>query len=98
MKHGTQTKLAKAAEITIAQVHHYLNGRKNASVPVADRLAALTGSDIRVWLQGGSVEARRAALDAWSERTERKPSEAQEMEEFLRFWKFWKSSQDKEQS
>jgi plasmid maintenance system antidote protein VapI len=42
-----------------------LKGRRNASAPVADRLAALTGTDIRVWLQGGAAEDRRAALKAY---------------------------------
>ena len=74
MKYGTQAKLARAAEISIAQVHHYLKGRKNASAPIADRLAALTGTDIRIWLLGGSAEARKAALEDWKPVEETLPS------------------------
>jgi plasmid maintenance system antidote protein VapI len=67
MTYGTKSKLAKSANIKPQVFSDYMAGRSGASAPVADRLAALTGTDIRVWLQGGSVEARRAAVEAWAE-------------------------------
>ena len=70
MKYGTQTQLARSADITPGQLHHYLKGNKNASALVADRLAALTETDIRIWLIGGSPDARLAALEAWAAKRE----------------------------
>jgi hypothetical protein len=34
-------------------------GRKIARAPIADRLASLTGADIRLWFQDGSPEDRQ---------------------------------------
>jgi len=76
MAHGSKTKLAKLVGITYMNLWLYLAGRRNASAPIADRLATLTGTDIRVWLQGGSPEARQAAVEAWAaaqESATRKP-------------------------
>jgi plasmid maintenance system antidote protein VapI len=71
MKRGTTASAARAVSITIQFLDACVKGRKNASAPVADRLAALTKTDIRVWLQGGSAEDRVAALKAWSSFKER---------------------------
>lgn len=62
---GTQTRLAHLAGISPQCLNDYLNARKNASAPVADRLAAITRSNIRIWLLGGDVQARREAVTAW---------------------------------
>jgi plasmid maintenance system antidote protein VapI len=75
MKHGTQSRLAQEADVSPKLLNKYLKGAKNASAPIADRLAALTGTDIRVWLQEGSVEARRAAMEAWARESSLSPLE-----------------------
>ncbi|MDR2368884.1 MAG: helix-turn-helix domain-containing protein [Deltaproteobacteria bacterium] len=63
---ATQTYLASLAQITPGLLSHYLTGRRNASAPVADKLACLTGTDIRVWLRGGMPEDRQAAFAKWA--------------------------------
>lgn len=68
MKNGTQSKIARQAQITRQMMTNYLAGRKSASAPIADRLAALTATDIRLWLRGGDIPSRRAAVEAWGER------------------------------
>ena len=68
--HGV--KMAALAGASGTFVSELLSGRKNASAPIADRLAAITNTDIRIWLRGGDPAARRAAADAWSERVARK--------------------------
>ena len=65
MTRGTQHKLAAQAGIAPGFLSFLKAGERNASAPIADRLADLTGTDIRVWLKGGSPEARRAAVEAW---------------------------------
>lgn len=78
MKNGKQSHIATEAQITRQMVSNYLNGRKNASAPIADRLAAITDTDIRVWLKGGDVTQRRAAVAAWAETPGPKPKAALE--------------------
>lgn len=63
MKHGTQTKLAGLVGIKPQTLHDYLSGRSGASALVADQLAYLTGTNIRLWLQGGDPAERRAAVE-----------------------------------
>ena len=67
MKNATQAQIASAAQITRQMVNNYLAGRKNASAPIADRLASLTGTDIRVWLKGGNPVERQAAVQSLGE-------------------------------
>ena len=65
MKHGTQAHIARVAQISPQLLNHYLSGRKNAASLIADRLAALTGTDIRVWLKGGNLTKRHEAVAKW---------------------------------
>ena len=67
---GTQAMLARRARLSPQMLVDLLKGRRNASAPIADRLAVLTGTDIRVWLMGGDPDARRDALKAWAARRE----------------------------
>jgi plasmid maintenance system antidote protein VapI len=67
MTYGTKSKIARLANIKPQVFGDYLAGRSGASAPIADRLAAMTGTDIRVWLKGGSPADRRAAVEAWAE-------------------------------
>ena len=68
MKRQSLSRIAREFHFNPMIFWQYLNGQRNASPLNADRLAALTGVDIRVWLKGGSPEARRAAVEAWAER------------------------------
>ena len=65
-KQRTQNELGRRAGYksnwAITGLLHYGRG---ASPEFADRLAALTGTDIRVWLNGGDIAARRKAVKAW---------------------------------
>jgi plasmid maintenance system antidote protein VapI len=73
MKNGTQTKLAKAAQISTARLSSYLRGKSNALAPIADRLSMLTDTDIRVWLKGGDPRQRREAFAKWAEASRENP-------------------------
>ena len=67
MKHGTYTKIAKAIGLTESGTRKITWGERNASAPIADRLASLTGTDIRVWLKGGNPAERRATVQSLGE-------------------------------
>jgi plasmid maintenance system antidote protein VapI len=67
MSKRVQHHMAIAVGITPAFLSELKHGRKNASAPIADRLSIVTGSDIRLWLRGGSPSARRAAVELWAE-------------------------------
>ena len=62
MSKRTQHILAKEAKITDAFLSELKAGWKNASSLIADRLALLTGPDIRVWLKGGDLSQRQEGL------------------------------------
>ena len=65
VRRGRQGRLGLTIGVSRQAFCDIVCGRKNAGIARADRLAALTGTDIRVWLQGGSPEARRAAVESW---------------------------------
>jgi transcriptional regulator with XRE-family HTH domain len=65
---GSQARLAKKLSIGPDLLNHYLTGKNNASAPRANKLAVETDTDIRVWLMGGSPEARRAAVKNWEQK------------------------------
>jgi hypothetical protein len=69
MTYGTKAKFARLADISPQALHNYLCCRVGASATVADRLAGLTGTDIRLWLKGlgGTPETRKAAIQAWAD-------------------------------
>ena len=67
MKHGAITAVATMIGLKPQVVCDYLSGKSGASPMAADRLAAITGTDIRVWLRGGKPEDRISALEAWAE-------------------------------
>lgn len=70
MKWGIVTKLAKAAGITHGYLSNILAGRKRPMYPVAKKLAAASGTDPVVWLEGTPEEIRLAietAADAQAE-------------------------------
>lgn len=60
--------MAKLANVSQPFISQLQRGVRNASAPVADKLAELTGTDIRIWLKGGSVQSRLQAMSAWGER------------------------------
>lgn len=63
MKYGLQTQLAKTIGIKPQTINDYLAGRSGASAPVAKKIAALTDSDPFIWMKGGDIQARRAAVE-----------------------------------
>ncbi len=48
----TQEKLAQKADISPAMLSLMLSGRRRPSWPVAKRLAKITGTTERVWMEG----------------------------------------------
>ena len=56
-----QTEFAKALGIDTSHVSRIENGHGNASPELVLRLAALTGSDTKLWLPGGDPALRRQA-------------------------------------
>lgn len=63
MKHGIQTQIAKTVGVTPQTFNDYLAGRSGASAPVAKKIATVTNTDPFIWMLGGSIEARRAAVE-----------------------------------
>jgi plasmid maintenance system antidote protein VapI len=61
-----QSKLAVLAGVSQPFISELVKGNKSAAAPLADRLAGLTGTDIRVWLRGGRADDRRKAFEAWA--------------------------------
>ena len=66
MKHGIKSYIARTVGVTPQVVCDYLAGRSGASAPVAKKIAALTDSDPFIWMKGGDVPARRAAIEKLS--------------------------------
>ena len=66
MSKRNQHILATQVNITEAFLSQIKHGERNASSLIADRLALLTGTDIRVWLKGGDVSKRHEAVARWS--------------------------------
>jgi transcriptional regulator with XRE-family HTH domain len=65
MKRFRQNELARAASISGAYLSQLKSGVRDASPLVADRLAGLTGTDIRLWFLGSRIDERRVAIEAW---------------------------------
>ena len=68
----SQQMIANRIGVSVATIQHILSGLRNASAPLADKLADMTDSPFRIWLLGGNIEARRQAMQAWKERKQRK--------------------------
>jgi DNA-binding XRE family transcriptional regulator len=65
MKHGTLTKLAKAAGIT-PQTVWQIKEETRPSWPTAKKLAAVTGAPAEVFLDGDKAQIT-AAIEAWEQ-------------------------------
>jgi plasmid maintenance system antidote protein VapI len=72
IKYGFRKLFALKVGLTPEMLSNCLNGKRNLSGPLADRAAAESGTDIRIWLKGGSAEARSKAVEEWA-RPRRKP-------------------------
>lgn len=71
MKHGDHKKIAQGARITGAHLSLILHAKARPSWPTAKRLAAATGTDPIVWLEGSPAEIRAAIEKAERERVRR---------------------------
>ena len=71
LKRGYITKLARCAGITQGYVSSILVGRKRPQYPAAKRLAAATGTDPIIWLEGTPEEIKSAIEAAELERLRR---------------------------
>ena len=70
----SQQYIANRLQVSASTVQHILSGFRNASAPLADKFADLTGTPHRIWLQGGDVEARKKAIQDWIfEKTAKSP-------------------------
>ena len=67
MKHGAITQIAQKLNKPFSTIHGIISGRRNASAPLADDLATITNSDIRIWLLGGKQVDRQDAVNCWAE-------------------------------
>jgi hypothetical protein len=67
MKKGCINRFADDLDLSYQFIWNCVNGRRNCSAPLADKLAAETKTDIRVWLIGGSIEDRQKAVEKWKE-------------------------------
>jgi transcriptional regulator with XRE-family HTH domain len=63
MKHGIQKKIAKATELSAPMISLILSGKKRPSWSTAKRLAAATGSDPVLWLEGTPNEIKQAIME-----------------------------------
>lgn len=70
MEWGIKQKIAQHAAVSPQFFGRLLKCHRHASLPVADRLAILTGTTSRLWQLGGggTPEARRAAVEAYAAR------------------------------
>jgi plasmid maintenance system antidote protein VapI len=64
--HGARHRLARAAGINPSMLSACLAGKKSYAAPLAERMASLTGTEARIWLQGGTAGERQAALRKWT--------------------------------
>jgi plasmid maintenance system antidote protein VapI len=66
MRHGSQTQLARSANVTVQFINELLSARKNSSPLVAKKLAEITASNPFIWMRGGDIAARRATVEIWA--------------------------------
>lgn len=69
MSKKLQKELAVSVNINAAYLSQINSLFRHASYPLALRLASETGTDIELWLRGGTgtPEARKAAVKNWAE-------------------------------
>jgi hypothetical protein len=68
MEYGTYTKLANEAGAKVQFIWRCLQDpgqTRNAAAPIAKRLAAVTDTDITLWLREGDPAERREAVQRW---------------------------------
>jgi transcriptional regulator with XRE-family HTH domain len=66
MKRGAKTYLAKTIGKSPQAISNYLSGLRRPNWKTAKELSALTNIEIVLWMEGKSVDIRRA-FDNWSE-------------------------------
>jgi len=68
IKFGQQAALARKTGISEPQLSRCLSGTRSLSPAAAKRINRVVGFDPFIWLKGGSVEDRKAAVSAWVEK------------------------------
>jgi transcriptional regulator with XRE-family HTH domain len=59
MKHGTQTKIAKLANISEPALSQYINGRRRPSWTTAKIIAKITKTKTELWMDGTPEEIKQ---------------------------------------
>ena len=63
MRYGDQTKLAKEAGVSDTLISLFFNGKKTPSWKTAKKLAATTGTDPVLWVEGRVHELKEALFN-----------------------------------